>query len=332
MGEEMEYVNLGKSGLKVSRLCLGCMSYGAPERGAHPWTLGEDASRPFLARALELGINFFDTSNSYSDGTSEEILGRAIRDLARRDEVVIATKVFFPTRTGPNARGLSRKAVLAEIDASLRRLGTDFVDLYQIHRWDDETPIEETLEALHDVVKAGKARYLGASSMHAWQFCKALYLADLHGWTRFVSMQDHYNLLYREEEREMLGLCAAEGVGVIPWSPLARGRLARPWEEKDSTGRAATDEFGKTIYAGTEEADRAVVDRVGEVASARSVPRAQIALAWLLGRPAVTAPIIGATRPQHLEDAVGALSIKLAPEETARLEEPYVPHPVLGFS
>jgi aryl-alcohol dehydrogenase-like predicted oxidoreductase len=332
MGEEMEYVNLGKSGLKVSRLCLGCMSYGAPERGAHPWTLGEDASRPFLARALELGINFFDTSNSYSDGTSEEILGRAIRDLARRDEVVIATKVFFPTRTGPNARGLSRKAVLAEIDASLRRLGTDFVDLYQIHRWDDETPIEETLEALHDVVKAGKARYLGASSMHAWQFCKALYLADLHGWTRFVSMQDHYNLLYREEEREMLGLCAAEGVGVIPWSPLARGRLARPWEEKDSTGRAATDEFGKTIYAGTEEADRAVVDRVGEVASARSVPRAQIALAWLLGRPAVTAPIIGATRPQHLEDAVRALSIKLAPEETARLEEPYVPHPVLGFS
>jgi aryl-alcohol dehydrogenase-like predicted oxidoreductase len=328
----MEYVNLGKSGLKVSRLCLGCMSYGAPERGAHPWTLGEDASRPFLARALELGINFFDTSNSYSDGTSEEILGRAIRDLARRDEVVIATKVFFPTRTGPNARGLSRKAVLAEIDASLRRLGTDFVDLYQIHRWDDETPIEETLEALHDVVKAGKARYLGASSMHAWQFCKALYLADLHGWTRFVSMQDHYNLLYREEEREMLGLCAAEGVGVIPWSPLARGRLARPWEEKDSTGRAATDEFGKTIYAGTEEADRAVVDRVGEVASARSVPRAQIALAWLLGRPAVTAPIIGATRPQHLEDAVRALSIKLAPEETARLEEPYVPHPVLGFS
>jgi aryl-alcohol dehydrogenase-like predicted oxidoreductase len=332
MGEEMEYVNLGKSGLKVSRLCLGCMSYGAPERGAHPWTLGEDASRPFLARALELGINFFDTSNSYSDGTSEEILGRAIRDLARRDEVVIATKVFFPTRTGPNARGLSRKAVLAGIDASLRRLGTDFVDLYQIHRWDDETPIEETLEALHDVVKAGKARYLGASSMHAWQFCKALYLADLHGWTRFVSMQDHYNLLYREEEREMLGLCAAEGVGVIPWSPLARGRLARPWEEKDSTGRAASDEFGKTLYAGTEEADRAVVDRVGEVASARGVPRAQIALAWLLGRPAVTAPIIGATRPQHLEDAVGALSIKLAPEETARLEEPYVPHPVLGFS
>jgi aryl-alcohol dehydrogenase-like predicted oxidoreductase len=332
MGEEMEYVNLGKSGLKVSRLCLGCMSYGAPERGAHPWTLGEDASRPFIARALELGINFFDTSNSYSDGTSEEILGRAIRDLARRDEVVIATKVFFPTREGPNARGLSRKAVLAEIDASLRRLGTDFVDLYQIHRWDDGTPIEETLEALHDAVKAGKARYLGASSMHAWQFCKALYLADLHGWTRFVSMQDHYNLLYREEEREMLGLCAAEGVGVIPWSPLARGRLARPWEEKDSTGRSGSDEFGKKLYAGTEEADRAVVDRVGEVASARGLPRAQIALAWMLGRPTVTAPIIGATRPQHLEDAAGALSIKLAPEETARLEEPYVPHPVLGFS
>ena len=332
MGEEMESVNLGRSGLKVSRLCLGCMSYGTPERGAHPWTLGKDASRPFIARALELGINFFDTSNSYSDGTSEEILGRAILDLARRDEVVIATKVYFPTRKGPNARGLSRKAVLAEIDASLRRLGTDFVDLYQIHRWDDETPIEETLEALHDVVKAGKARYLGASSMHSWQFCKALYLADLHGWTRFITMQNHYNLLYREEEREMLGLCAAEGVGVIPWSPLARGRLARPWEDKDSTGRAASDEFGKTLYAGTEEADRAVVDRVGEVASARGVPRAQIALAWLLGRPTITAPIIGATRPQHLEDAVGALSIKLAPEEMARLEEPYVPHPVLGFS
>jgi aryl-alcohol dehydrogenase-like predicted oxidoreductase len=332
MGEEMESVNLGRSGLTVSRLCLGCMSYGTPERGAHPWTLGEDASRPFIARALELGINFFDTSNSYSDGTSEEILGRAIRDLARRDEVVIATKVYFPTRKGPNARGLSRKAVLAEIDASLRRLGTDFVDLYQIHRWDDETPIEETLEALHDVVKAGKARYLGASSMHSWQFCKALYLADLHGWTRFITMQNHYNLLYREEEREMLGLCAAEGVGVIPWSPLARGRLARPWEDKDSTGRAASDEFGKKLYAGTEEADRAVVDRVGEVASARGVPRAQIALAWLLGRPTITAPIIGATRPQHLEDAVGALSIKLAPEEMVRLEEPYVPHPVLGFS
>jgi aryl-alcohol dehydrogenase-like predicted oxidoreductase len=328
----MESVNLGKSGLKVSRLCLGCMSYGVPGRGAHPWTLDEAASRPFIARALEVGINFFDTSNSYSDGTSEEILGRALRDLARRDEVVIATKVFFPTRPGPNARGLSRKAIMTEIDASLRRLGTDHVDLYQIHRWDAGTPVEETLEALHDVVKAGKARYLGASSMHAWQFCKALYLADLHGRARFVAMQNHYNLLYREEEREMLGLCAAEGVGVIPWSPLARGRLARPWEEKESTGRAASDEVGKRLYAGTEPADRAVVDRVGEVASARGVPRAQVALAWLLGKPAVTAPIVGATRPQHLEDAVAALAVKLTPEETARLEEPYVPHSVLGFS
>jgi aryl-alcohol dehydrogenase-like predicted oxidoreductase len=327
----MEYVNLGTSGLKVSRLCLGCMSYGVPERGAHPWTLGEAESRPYFARALEHGINFFDTSNSYSHGTSEEILGRAVRDLARRDEVVIATKVFFPTRKGANARGLSRKAITAEIDASLRRLGTDYVDLYQVHRWDDATPIEETLEALHDVVKAGKARYLGASSMFAWQFAKALYLADLRDRTRFVSMQGHYNLLYREEEREMLGLCAAEGIGVIPWSPLARGRLARPWGEKGATDRAASDEFGKALYARTEAADRAVVDRLGEVAAARGVPRAQVALAWLLGKPSVTAPIIGATRPHHLEDAVSALSVELTPEEVARLEEPYVPHPVLGF-
>jgi aryl-alcohol dehydrogenase-like predicted oxidoreductase len=308
------------------------MSYGLPERGAHAWTLDEAQSRPYFARALELGINFFDTSNSYSDGTSEEILGRAIRDLARRDEVVIATKVFYPLRKDPNGRGLSRKAILAEIDASLRRLGTDYVDLYQIHRWDYHTPIEETLEALHDVVKAGKARYLGASSMYAWQFCKALYLADLHGWTRFVSMQNHYNLLYREEEREMMGLCATEGIGVIPWSPLARGRLARPWDQRSSTDRAGSDEFGKTLYARTEEADRMVVDRVGEIAAAWGVPRAQIALAWLLHKPAITAPIIGATRMQHMEDAEVALAITLSPEEIARLEEPYVPHPVLGFS
>jgi aryl-alcohol dehydrogenase-like predicted oxidoreductase len=328
----MDYVRLGKTGLKVSRLCLGCMSYGIPERGAHPWTLPEDQSRPFFARALEVGINFFDTSNSYSHGTSEEILGRAIRDLARRDEVVIATKVFFGSRKDPNARGLSRKAIMTEVDGSLTRLGTDYIDLYQIHRWDYETPIEETLEALHDVVKAGKARYIGASSMFAWQFCKALGLADLHGWTRFVSMQNHYNLLYREEEREMLGLCAAEGISVLPWSPLARGRLARPWEERAGTQRADSDEFGKTLYARTEEADRVVVDRVGEVAEARGLSRAQVALAWLLSRPVVTAPIIGATKPQHLEDAIAALAVKLAPEELARLEEPYVPHPVLGFS
>ncbi|MFI5459494.1 MAG: aldo/keto reductase [Isosphaerales bacterium] len=328
----MEYVNLGKSGLKVSRLCLGCMSYGVPERGAHPWTLGEAEGRSFIARALELGINFFDTSNSYSDGTSEEILGRAIRDLARRDDAVIATKVFYPTRKDPNARGLSRKAILAEIDASLRRLGTDYVDLYQIHRWDYGTPIEETLEALHDVVKAGKARYLGASSMFAWQFCKALDTAGLRGWTRFVSMQNHYNLLYREEEREMMSLCAAEGIGVIPWSPLARGRLARSWDQRAVTQRAASDEFGKVLYARTEEADRAIVDRVGEVSGARGQPRAQVALAWLLNKPSVTSPIIGATKPHHLEDAVGALSIKLSPEEMTRLEEPYTPHPVVGFS
>jgi 1-deoxyxylulose-5-phosphate synthase len=328
----MEYRRLGKTGLKVSRICLGCMSYGVPGRGAHAWTIDEGQSRPFFQRALELGIDFFDTSNSYSDGTSEEILGRAMRDLARRDEVVIATKVFHRASPGPNGRGLSRKAIFAEIDASLRRLRMEYVDLYQTHRWDYETPIEETLEALHDVVKAGKARYIGASSMYAWQFAQALYLADRHGWTRFVSMQGHYNLLYREEEREMIPLCADQGIGVIPWSPLARGRLARPWDEWGSTDRAGTDEFGKTLYARTEPADRAVVDRLGEVADARGLPRAQVALAWMLAKPAVTSPIIGATKPHHLEDAVAALSIKLTPQEIARLEEPYVPHPVLGFS
>ena len=327
----MEYVRLGNSGLKVSRLCLGCMSYGVPERGAHPWTLTEEQSRPFISRALELGINFFDTSNSYSDGTSEEIVGRALRDIAKRDEVVIATKVFFPMRKDANARGLSRKAILREIDASLTRLGTDFVDLYQIHRWDYSTPIEETLEALHDVVKSGKARYLGASSMYAWQFCKALYLADRHGWTRFVSMQNHYNLLYREEEREMLGLCQAEGIGVLPWSPLARGLLARPWQAASSTDRAATDEYGKKLYAESADDDRAVVDRLGEVADVREVPRAQIALAWLLSKAVVTAPIIGATRPHHLEDAVAALSVNLSSDEITKLEGPYVPHPIAGF-
>jgi aryl-alcohol dehydrogenase-like predicted oxidoreductase len=328
----MDYVNLGKSGLKVSRLCLGCMSYGVPQRGTHSWTLDEEKSRPFIQRALELGINFFDTANIYSDGTSEEIVGRALRDFAKREEVVLATKVHGRMRPGPNGRGLSRKAIFAEIDASLTRLGTDYVDLYQTHRWDYDVPIEETLEALHDVVKAGKARYIGASSMYAWQFCKALYLADCHGWTRFISMQNHYNLLYREEEREMMGLCAAEGVGVIPWSPLARGRLARPWEDEPSTARAETDEFGKSLYSRTMEADRKVVDRVGEVADARGVPRAQIALAWMLQKPFVTSPIIGATKPHHLEDGVAALSIKLSPDEIGRLEEPYVPHPVVGFS
>jgi 1-deoxyxylulose-5-phosphate synthase len=328
----MEYVRLGRSGLKVSRITLGCMSYGVPGRGAHAWSLDEAASRPFYERALELGINTFDTANAYSDGTSEEILGRAMRDLARRDEVVIATKVFHAMGKGPNDRGLSRKAIFAEIDASLRRLGMDYVDLYQIHRWDRDTPIEETLEALHDVIKSGKARYLGASSMYAWQLAQALYLADLRGGTRFVSMQDHYNLLYREEEREMIPLCLDQGLGVIPWSPLARGRLARAWDDRSSTERAGTDEFGKTLYARTEASDRAVVDAVGEVASSRGVPRAQVALAWLLGKPGVTSPIVGATRPHHLEDAVAALSLKLTPDEVARLEAPYVPHPVLGFT
>ncbi len=328
----MEYVRLGKTGLKVSRICLGCMSYGVPERGAHPWSLPEEQSRPFLQRALELGINFFDTANVYSDGTSEEIVGRALRDFARRDEVVIATKAHGRMRTDANGAGLSRKAIFSEMDASLKRLGTDYVDLYQTHRWDNETPIEETLEALHDVVKVGKARYIGASSMHAWQFCKALHLADLHGWTRFVSMQNHYNLLYREEEREMMGLCQSEGIGVIPWSPLARGRLTRPWDERQSTDRAQTDQFGKTVYSRTEDADSQVVARVASVAEAKGAPMAQVALAWMLTKPAVTSPIVGATKPHHLEDAVAALSVSLTPEEIASLEEPYVPHPVLGFS
>ncbi len=328
----METMNLGKTGLKVSRICLGCMSYGVAERGAHLWTLDEEQSRPFLKRSLELGINFFDTANVYSDGTSEEILGRAVRDFARRDELVIATKVHGRMHSDVNGAGLSRKAIMTEIDASLLRLGMDYVDLYQIHRWDHSTPIEETLEALHDVVKAGKARYIGASSMYAWQFCKALHLADTHGWTRFVSMQNHYNMLYREEEREMMGLCQTEGVGVIPWSPLARGRLARPWETEPGTDRAKTDEFGKTLYNKMEAADRSVVEAVGAIAQAHGVSRAQIALAWLLSKPGVTSPIVGATKPHHLEDAVAALSVKLSPADIAALETPYQPHPVGGFS
>ncbi|WP_040549526.1 aldo/keto reductase [Pedosphaera parvula] len=328
----MDYVNFGKTGLKVSRLCLGCMTYGVPERGSHPWTLNEEQSRPFIQRALDVGINFFDTANSYSDGTSEEIVGRALRDFAKRDEIVLATKVFYPWRKKPNTGGLSRKAIMTAIDASLQRLGMDYVDLYQIHRWDYETPIEETLEALHDVVKSGKARYIGASSMYSWQFCKALHLADQNGWTRFVSMQNHYNLLYREEEREMIPLCQSEGIGVIPWSPLARGRLARPWEDEPSTARAGTDEFGKFLYSKTQEADRRVVERVGQVAKAKSVPPAQVALAWLLHKAAVTAPIIGASKPHHLDDALAALKLKLTLEEIKALEESYVPHPVLGFS
>jgi aryl-alcohol dehydrogenase-like predicted oxidoreductase len=328
----MDYVNLGRTGLKVSRICLGCMSYGSRERGTHRWVLDEEASRPFFKQALEAGINFFDTANVYSLGASEEITGRALKDFARRDEVVIATKVFSKMRDDPNGRGLSRKAVMSEIDASLKRLGTDYVDLYQIHRWDEETPIEETLEALNDVVRAGKARYLGASSMWAWQFMKAVGLQRRHGWAPFVAMQNHYNLLYREEEREMLPLCRSEGIGVIPWSPLARGRLARPSTGAPATERAGADPFAESLYRRSEADDRAVVDRLGEVAAARGLPRAQVALAWLLRKPGVTAPIVGATRPEHLGDAVAALAVKLSDEEMRRLEEPYVPHPVAGFS
>jgi len=327
----MNHVRLGKSGLKVSRICLGCMSYSATPTDARPWTLDEEHGRPFIRRALELGINYFDTANMYSGGGSELVLGRALRDFARREEVVIATKVFYPMRGDANGGGLSRKSIMTEIDASLRRLGTDYVDLYQIHRWDDATPIEETLEALHDVVKAGKARYLGASSMSAWQFAKALYTADLHGWTRFVSMQPHYNLLYREEEREMLALCADQGIGVVPWSPLARGRLARAWEDEPSTVRGGSDPWGDGVYAASKAVDKAVVDRVGEVAARLGVPRAQVALAWLLHRPVVTAPIVGATKPHHLEEAVAALSIELPQAEIDALEAPYVPHAVAGI-
>ncbi len=332
----MDYINLGKTGLKVSRICLGCMTYGAPatgelKGGRHAWTLNEAESQPFLREALDFGINFFDTANVYSSGAGEEVLGRFLKANVRREAVVIATKVHGVMREEPNGRGLSRKAIFYELDASLRRLQTDYVDLYQIHRWDYETPIEETLEALHDLVKSGKVRYIGASSMFAWQFTKALYLADLHGWTRFVSMQNHYNLLYREEEREMIPLCQSEGIGVIPWSPLARGRLARAWNS-ESTKRYETDQFGKKIYSQTEEADHKVVDRLGEIAGKRGVARAQLALAWLLSKPGVTAPIVGASKPHHLQDAVAALALRLEPAEIAALEEPYTTHPVLGFS
>ncbi len=326
----MDYVKLGRTGLDVSRICLGCMSFGVPGRGNHSWSLDEEQSRPFIKRALEGGINFFDTANVYSDGTSEEIVGRALKDFASRDDVVVATKVNGRMRAGPNGAGLSRRAIMTEIDASLRRLGMDHVDLYQIHRWDYTTPIEETLEALHDVVKAGKARYIGASSMHAWQFAQALAIADRHGWTRFVSMQNFVNLLYREEEREMLPLCSAEGIGVIPWSPLARGRLTRDWD--DTSARSETDEFGKSLYAKSADADRKVVGSVAEVASARGIPRAQVALAWLLSKAVITAPIVGATKVEHVDDALAAVGLKLSTDEITALEEPYIPHPVAGFT
>jgi 1-deoxyxylulose-5-phosphate synthase len=322
----MDYVKLGSTGLEVSRIALGCMSFGSPTQGNHAWTLDEDASRVLIKQALEAGITLWDTANTYSDGDSEEIVGRALRDFARRDEIVLATKVFNRMRPGPNGAGLSRKAIFDEVDHSLRRLRTDYIDLYQIHRWDYGTPIEETLEALHDVVKSGKVRYLGASSMHTWQFAKALYLADRHGWTRFVSMQDHYNLIYREEEREMLPFCADQGIGVIPWSPLARGRLTRPWDS--ATNRSETDSFGQTLYR-DEDAD--IVSRVADLAGKRGVSPAQIALAWVLRNPTVTSPIVGATKSLHLTDAIAALDLVLTDDEVAHLEEPYQPHRVAGF-
>lgn len=326
----MEYRRLGKSGLQVSRLCLGCMSFGEPGKGTHPWVLDEAASRPIIARAIEAGINFFDTANIYADGISEEITGRALKDMARRDEVVIATKALGSWGKGPNQGGLSRKALMQAVDDSLRRLGTDYIDLYQIHRWDYETPIEETLEALNDIVRAGKARYIGASSMHGWQFQKALMLSRANGWARFVSMQNHLNLLYREEEREMLPQCEAEGIGLIPWSPLARGRLTRTWGE--ATSRSEGDRFGKMLYARTEDGDRAVVGAVEALASAKGVPMAQVALAWILAKPAVTSPIVGVTKLAQLEDALAALEVTLNTDEIAGLEAPYVPHPVLGHA
>ena len=332
----MDYVTLGRTGLQVSRVCLGCMSYGqakTPGILQWHWTLSEEDSRPHIKRALEAGINFFDTANVYSNGESEEVLGRAIRDFVPRDEVVLATKVWGPVRQGPNGRGLSRKAILSEVDKSLRRLGTDYIDLYIIHRFDYDTPLEETLETLNDVVRAGKVRYLGASSMHAWQFMKALGLQRAHGWATFVSMQNYYNLLYREDEREMLRLCLSEGIGTTPWSPLGRGKLARPWSDAAPTDRARTDAFGKSLFARTVDIDKAIVDRTSEIAGERGVPPAQIALAWLLSKPVVTSPIVGATRAEHLEDAIKAVSLKLSDEEVSRLEDVYQPHPATeGYS
>ncbi len=327
----MIYIKLGHTGLDVSRICLGCMSYGDPTVKNQPWSLGEKESLPFFRQAIELGINFFDTANVYSLGASEEITGRALKEYARRDEIVLATKVFSRMHDGPNGAGLSRKAIFQEIDSSLRRLGTDYVDLYQIHRWDPTTPIEETLDALNDVVRAGKARYIGASSMFAWQFAQALEISKRNGWARFVSMQNFVNLIYREEEREMLPLCKSEGIGVIPWSPLARGRLARPWNSQ-ATNRSETDVFGARIYAKIAEGDRQIIDEVGNIASRRDIPRAQVALAWMLRKPEITAPIIGATKPQHLQDAVAALDVKLTEDEVKALEAPYAPHPVVGIS
>jgi len=324
----LEYTKLGNTGLEISRLCLGCMGFGDAKRWIHPWVIDEESSRTIIKKALDLGINFFDTANVYSDGTSEEYVGRALKDYANRDEIVLATKVYFPMHKGPNGLGLSRKHIMSEIDKSLKRLGTDYVDLYQIHRWDYNTPIEETMEALHDLVKAGKVRYIGASAMYAWQFLKALHVAEKNGWTKFVSMQNHLNLIYREEEREMLPLCKEEKIGVIPYSPLASGRLTRDWS--NTTLRSETDETQKSKYGATENTDRHVVERVAEIAEKHGVTKSNIALAWLLQKEPVSAPIIGATKISHLEDSVGALSVNLTAEEVAYLEEPYVPHPVVG--
>lgn len=324
----MKYVKLGSTGLDISAIALGCMTFGAPDHGAHKWTLPEDQSRPLIRQALDAGVTFFDTANVYSNGSSEEIVGRALADFARRDEVVIATKVHGRMRPGPNGAGLSRAAIMTEIDASLARLGVDHIDLYQIHRWDPFTPIEETLEALDDVVRAGKARYLGASSMFAWQFSKALHLQRENGWARFVSMQDHYNLISREEEREMFPLCADEGIGVLPWSPLARGRLTRDWNAE--TARSQTDEFGKTLYP-SEQNDKEIADAVAEIATERAIPRAQVALAWVSRNAQVSAPIVGASKPYQLDDAVASLDVELSSDEVARLEAPYLPHAVAGF-
>jgi len=332
----MNYVTLGRTGLQVSRVCLGCMSYGqakTPGVLQWHWTLSEEDSRPHIQRALELGVNFFDTANVYSNGQSEEVLGRAIRDFTRRDEVVLATKVWGPMRQGPNGRGLSRKAILSEVDNSLQRLGTDYIDLYIIHRYDYDTPLEETLAALNDVVCAGKVRYLGASSMHAWQFMKAIGLQRANGWAQFISMQNYYNLLYREDEREMLRLCASEGIGTTPWSPLARGKLARPYADDGTTARAKTDAFGKTLFVKTVDIDKPVIDRTNEIATERGVSPAQVAMAWLLRKPAVTSPIFGATKREHLEDAIAAASLTLSDEEMNRLEELYQAHPATeGYS
>ncbi|MDP9664097.1 UNVERIFIED_ORG: aryl-alcohol dehydrogenase-like predicted oxidoreductase [Pseudomonas cremoricolorata] len=330
----MQYVKLGTTGLDISRLCLGCMTFGEPDAGTHPWTLGEEASRPIIRHAVEQGINFFDTANSYSAGTSEVILGKLLKEFTRRDETVIATKVFYPANmwqgaSRPNEQGLSRKAIMTSIDASLSRLGTDYVDLYQIHRWDYTTPIEETMEALNDVVRAGKARYIGASSMYAWQFAKAQQVAASNGWSRFVSMQNFLNLLYREEEREMIPLCLDQGVGLMPWSPMARGRLTRP--NGQHTERTRTDLSGQSFFENTEEQDGRVIYVVEQIAQERGVPMAQVALAWVLGKQGVSSPIVGASKPAHLDDALAAIDLHLTAEETARLEAPYVPHAVTGF-